>query len=140
VRSVAVLILAVAGFVLFSIRTHHRSDVAIEAEAKVPAQIRLEGKRGVQPNLPEKNGYAYEWIESEGEDEVAILRARPTEPGRTGAIWFVTIDGIEVYEFDATLFQADAQGPPTTPIRRFLSQPSDQRDADKAPTGWKQVP
>ena len=109
----------------------------MDFEVQVPARIRLEGKRGVQRDLPEMDGYAYGWIE--GEDEKPLLIARPLTPGRTGARWFVTLDGVEVYEFDATLFQADDKGPATVAIRRFLSQAPDKRSGKSAPTGWKLI-
>lgn len=137
-RSLVVLFLAATGFVAFGVRVHQRADRTMEAEAKVPARIRLEGKRGVQTDLPPRDGYVYEWIE--GENQEPILTARPIQPGRTGARWFVTLDGIEVYEFDTTLFQADDDGPATVPIRRFLEQPLKKREGSSAPTGWKPVP
>jgi len=131
VRSLVILVVALAGFAFIVAEPHKRAQALLESEEAALAEIRARGRAAPRDGVDFAAGYEFRWAES------AVLLARPRD---SGSRWFATADGEEVYEYDPALFQTGRDGVSTGPMVRYLLLRSTDRPAASRPPGWKPVP
>ena len=134
VRSIIVMVLALAGFLWLVLDSHRRADDLFARERAIPAELIQRAQRGVGGDQ-EALGYRFFW--TPGGELDPVLIAGPIEAGRTGVRWFATLDGTKIYEYDPTVFKAPPAGPNPRPMQKFLSVPAKHRSKSLRPPGWR---
>jgi hypothetical protein len=126
VRSLAVLVLAAAGFLGFLAHAHRTGSAARGGEEAVLARLRAppadDGAVG---------GYRLRWARGDGLPP--LLVASPERVPEDGVRWFAAPGGGEVFQFDTVLFRAPAGGPDARPLRAWLAS---GREPSRLPPGW----
>jgi len=130
VRSLVVLILALAGFAYLAAAPHRHAVKLLAAEDRAVDELRARAQRPAFEGVAEAAGYEFRWAES------SVLLARPAT---TGVRWFATTDGEVIYEFDPTLFQSGPAGPATEPMVQYLLLKPGERTLGARPPGWKHL-